>query len=206
MTGGTATVGVLLVAPLALLGVEVFGYLTSPFGQSSFWSLPLDDKLERISRHGRAWWLIHLTWFPTLAVMTAGLAGLAFLLGEPVGWAAFGGFALAATAWLLGVANQAASMSVAAEQWAETGETPPWAAAWWRAGYSLEGVWIVLGNLAFVGYGAALLGTDLLPNWLGWAAIGVGLAMPIVVLLTRDGFPQMVLPVPLALGIALLVS
>lgn len=40
----------------------------------------------------------------------------------------------------------------------------------------------------------------------GRAAIGVGLAVPLTVLLTRDGFPHLAPPVPLALGLALLVT
>lgn len=38
-----------------------------------------------------------------------------------------------------------------------------------------------------------------------WVAIAVGLLIPAVVLLARDGFPHLALPVPLALGVGLLV-
>jgi hypothetical protein len=52
----------------------------------------------------------------------------------------------------------------------------------------------------------AVLRTDVLPGWSGWAAIVVGLAIPILVLLTRDGFPELALPAYLTLGVALLFT
>ncbi|HSI93436.1 MAG TPA: hypothetical protein VK925_08030 [Jiangellaceae bacterium] len=205
MTDGSVVAGALLVLPVALVATESLGYRHSPYGHSWFWALPLDDKLDHIGRHTRAWWRINLPWFPTLAVTTAGLAGLAFLLADPWAWAALGGYLLAAGAWAIAVAQQTAGMAVAAEQRAESGETPAWAHATWQVGYVLEGVWVLLANLAAAAYGVAVLRTDLLPSWLGWAAIAVGLAIPAGVLLTRNGFPHLALPVPLALGVALLI-
>ena len=202
---GEAMAGAMLVAPLAFSVVEMVGYRRGRFGRV-FWELPLDDKLDHVGRNSGAWWLMTLPWFPILAVTTAGLAGLAFLLADVTGWMAFGAFTLAVAAWLLVVSFQLGTTTVAAQHRAQTGETPDWATAVWQVGYTLERVWIVIGNLAAVGYGIAVLRTELLPGWLGWAAIGVGLGVSIVVLLTWDGFPELALPVPLALGIALLVA
>jgi hypothetical protein len=95
---------------------------------------------------------------------------------------------------------------LAAQHRAQTGATPDWAEAAWQVGYVLERVWIVLANLAAVGYGVAVLRTELLPGWLGWAAIVIGLGVSTVVLLTWDGFPELALPVYLTLGVALLVT
>jgi len=125
-------------------------------------------------------------------------------LADVVGWMAFGAFTLAVAAWLLVVSFQLGTTTMAAQNRAETGDTPDWASAVWQVGYVLERVWIVLANLSAIGYGVAVLRTGLLPGWLGWAAITVGLAISTTVLLTWDGFPELAMPVPLALGIGLL--
>jgi hypothetical protein len=205
MTDAAALVGGLLIAPVVFSAVEMVGYRRGKFGRE-FWESPLDAKLEHVARHNRAWWLMTLPWFPILAVTTAGLAGLSFLLADVTGWAAFGAFMLAAEAWLIAMSLQHGTTTVAAQRRAQTGDTPDWAVAVWQAGFVLEQVWIVLANLAAVGYGVVVLRTHVLPGWLGWAAIMAGLAIPILVLLTRDGFPELALPAYLALGVALLMT
>ncbi|HEY9378057.1 MAG TPA: hypothetical protein VIQ02_13300 [Jiangellaceae bacterium] len=205
MTGAAVLAGGLLIAPVAFSVVEMVGYRRGHFGRT-FWESPLDAKLDHVGQHSHAWWLMILPWFPILAVTTAGLAGLSFLLADVTGWAAFGVFMLAAEAWLIVLSLQNGTTTVAALRRAQTGDTPDWAVAVWQAGFVLERVWIVLANVAAVGYGVAVLRTDVLPGWLGWSAIVVGLAIPILVLLTRDGFPELALPVPLVLGIALLAT
>jgi hypothetical protein len=205
MTGQAALAGAMLIAPVGFSAVEMVGYRRGRFGRV-FWELPLDAKLDHVGRHNGAWWLMTLPWFPILAVTTAGLAALAFLLADAIGWAAFGAFTLAVAAWLIVVSFQLGTAPVAAQHRAQTGATPDWAEAAWQVGYVLERVWIVLANLAAVGYGVAVLRTELLPGWLGWAAIVVGLGVSTVVLLTWDGFPELALPVYLTLGVALLVT
>lgn len=97
-------------------------------------------------------------------------------------------------------------MTVAAEHRSDEDGIPDWLAALWRMVFVLEAVWVILANLAAAGYGVAIVRTDVLPSWLGWAAIAVGLGIPTIVLLVRDGFPHLALPVPLALAVALLLS
>jgi hypothetical protein len=203
MTGQAALAGATLVAPFGFSVIQIVGYQRGHFGRA-FWELPLDSKLDHVGRHSGAWWLITLPWFPILAVTAAGMAGLTFLLADVVGWMAFGAFTLAVAAWLLVVSFQLGTTTMAAKTRAETGDTPDWASAVWQVGYVLERVWIVLANFSAIGYGVAVLRTGLLPGWLGWAAITVGLAISTMVLLTWDGFPELAMPVPLALGIALL--
>lgn len=205
MSAGAAAVGALLVAPVACWVVETIGYQRGRY-MRNFWTLPLDAKLDHIARYRSAWWLMLMSWFPSVVAVTAGLAGLAFLLDDPIGWAAFGGFVLAAAGWLVGLGQQCGALSVAAEQRARTGETPSWAAAVPQIGQIFETGWIVFANLAAAGFGVAVLRTDLLASWLGWTAIGIGLAIPVVALLTRQIFPHQALPMPIVLGVALLAT
>jgi hypothetical protein len=205
MTGVDVVLGVLLVAPMAFTAVEAVGHHRGHFN-TAFWRLSLDAKLAHISRHMDAWWLVSLAWLPYVTLSTAGLAGLAFLLADPVGWAAMGAFALGGSAWLVGIAIQAGAIGTAARLRADSGTTPQWTAALWDVGFVLEAAWIVLANVAAVGFGLAIVRTSILPGWVGWLSLGVGLAIPIGVLVTRNGFPHLALPIPVALGVALLLT
>lgn len=205
MTAGTVAVGALLLAPVAFGTVEAVGYLRGRFLRS-FWELPLDAKLDHIGRNDSAWWLMMAAWPPLIVVITGGLAGLASVLDDAVAWAAFGAFVVAAVAWLVGIVQQCAALSVAAHQRALTGETPSWAFVESRIGQVFETLWVGVANLAAAGYGVAVLRTDVLPQWLGWAAIAGGLAIPAIVLVTREIFPHLALPVFMALGVGLLVT
>ncbi len=199
----TAIVGAVLIAPVAALAVETAGFRGGPFDQA-FWRISLDRKLDRIAARRRAWSLINVPWLATVTLLTAGLAGLAYLIGDVTAWIGLGAFTIAATAWLVCVAMQDGAIAVAAARRAETGATPDWTAAIWAACGVLELVWIIVGNLAGAAFAIAVSRTDLLPHWLGWTAAAVSLASALVVAIARDGFPHLVLPVPFALGIAIL--
>lgn len=152
MTAGTVAVGALLLAPVAFGTVEAVGYLRGRFLRS-FWELPLDAKLDHIGRNDSAWWLMMAAWPPLIVVITGGLAGLASVLDDAVAWAAFGAFVVAAVAWLVGIVQQCAALSVAAHQRALTGETPSWAFVESRIGQVFETLWVGVANLAAAGYG-----------------------------------------------------
>jgi hypothetical protein len=200
-----AVSGALLLVPIGLGFVEAVGYRRGRFLRA-FWELPLDAKLDHIGRNEAAWWLMYLPWLATVAVTTGGLAGLAFVLSDVAGWVGFGGFVLAAMAWLMAIAQQSAGLSEAARQRAATGETPPWAVATARVSYVLELFWVGAANLAAVAYGVAVLRTDVLPGWLGWAVIITGIVVPLLALAFRDAFPHLALPALLALGVALVLT
>ena len=85
MTGAAALAGGLLIAPVAFSVVEIVGYRRGHL-QWAFWESPRDVKLDHVGQHSHAWWLMTLPWFPILAVTTAGLAALSFLLADVAGW------------------------------------------------------------------------------------------------------------------------
>lgn len=205
MTAGAIAVGTLLLAPIAFGTVEAVGTVRGRFLRG-FWELPLDAKLDHIGRHDAAWRLMLAAWPPLLVVVTAGLAGLAFVLDDAVAWAAFGAFVLAAVAWLIGVVQQASALSVAAQERSHNGATPGWAVAVSRNGQALETLWVNVANLAAAAYGVAVLRTDVLAPWVGWVAVAGGLAIPAVVLVTREVFPHLALPVVMALGVGVLFT
>jgi hypothetical protein len=197
--------GALLLVPIGMGFVEAVGYRRGRFLRA-FWELPLDAKLDHIGRNEAAWWIMYVPWLATVAVTTGGLAGVAFVLSDVVGWVGFGGFVLAAVAWLMAIAQQSAGLSEAARQRAATGETPGWAVATAHVSHILELFWVGAANLAAVAYGVAVLRTDVLPGWLGWTVIVAGLAIPMLALALRDAFPHLALPALLVLGVALVLT
>lgn len=202
-------VGILLVSGLGMIGVEAVGYNRGGYN-SEFWKLPLDDKLDRVAQHRREWWWVSIWELVGLFLVTGGLAGFTYLLssaGEPVlAFVAFGGYLVALFAWVFGLITQAAAVSQAAIQRSETGETPSWVHPFWQAGYFAEGAWIVGTNLAYAVIGVGVLQSGLVGEWAGWAAVGVGLAIPVLVLVTKAGFPQLGLVVPFILGVATIIE
>ena len=202
-------VGVLLAAGLGMILVESVGYTRGGYN-AEFWKLPLDDKLDHVAGHRWEWWWVSIWEVVGLFLMTAGLAGFTYLLaaeGEPV-WAyvGFGGYLVALFAWVLGLIIQAAGMSQASLQRAETGETPPWVHPFWEAGYFAEGTWIIGSNLAYIAVGVAVIQSGLIAAWAGWAAVALGAGLAILVLATRYGFPQLGLLVPAILGVATIIE
>jgi hypothetical protein len=202
-------VGVLLLSGLLLVGVEAVGYGRGGYN-SAFWRLSLDAKLDHVSEHRWEWWWISIWGLFGLFLLTGGVGGLTFLLadaGEPVlAFVALGGYLVALFAWVFGVIVQAAALSRAAEERVETGETPAWLHPLWRAGYVAEAVWVIGANLAYALFGAAVLGSGLVAGWAGWVAIIAGVLIPVIVVITRSGFPQLGVLIPAVLGIALLLG
>lgn len=202
-------VGILLVAGLGLIVVEAVGYSRGGY-DGKFWKLPLDDQLDHVVVHKWEWWWVSIWELVGLFLMTGGLAGLTYLLAdadEPVlAFVAFGGYLVALFTWVLALITQAAAMSRAAIQRTETGETPNWIHPFRDAGYLAEGAWILGTNIAYAVIGVAILQSGLVATWSGWAAISLGVLIPVVVLVTRVGFPQLGLLVPFIVGISVIIE
>ncbi|MGA7271304.1 MAG: hypothetical protein WB239_09560 [Acidimicrobiia bacterium] len=202
-------VGVLLVVPMLLVGVQAVGYVRGKFN-SEFWALPLDDKLDRVAVKKWEWWWVAVWELVGVFAMTAGMAGLAYLLsneGEGVlAFVSLGTYLVALCCWVLGLIYQTAGMSRAAAERAESGATPSWIHPLSGMVYLAEGSWVIGSNLAFVPLGVAIIRADMPAVWAGWAAVALGGAIAVTVVAMRDGFPQMPLLVPLVVGVALLIA
>jgi hypothetical protein len=202
-------VGVLLLCGLAVVLPESVGYIKGGY-DSAFWKLPIDDKLDHVAVHRWEWWLISIGDLIGLVVMTGGMFGLTYLLadgGEPIlASVALGVYVVAVLAWVFGLVLQVGSFSAAADQRATSGETPSWIHAFWRVGYVTEASWIVGANLAYACFGVAILRADLVGGWAGWIALVAGILIPVIVIVTRAGFPQLGVLIPALIGIALLIE
>lgn len=202
-------VGVLLLTGLGLLALEGVGYARGGY-DSAFWRLPLDEKLDHISEHRWEWWWVSIWGTVGLFAMTGGVFGLTHLLAEEgeglLASVALGGYAVALISWVFGSALQAAGVSRASRQRAETGATPAWIHPLWDAGYYAEAVWVIGSNLAYAVFGIAILGSEVIGSWAGWVALIGGVGISASVVITRDGFPQLGSLVPAVIGVALLLA
>lgn len=202
-------VGILLVSGFALIAVESPGYVRGGYN-SAFWRLPLDDKLDHVAEHRREWWWISIWPLVGLFTVSGGVFGFTSLLvdgGEPVlAYVALGGFVIPVLGWVLGVAIQGAAVSEASKQRAESGDTPEWIHPFWNTAFLLEVFWIVGSNLAFSLIGVAILQTGVVADWAGWVALIGGAVTAVVVLVLRNGFPQLGILIPAVIGIALLIE
>lgn len=199
-------VGVLLVVPMLLVAVQAVGYVRGRFN-GEFWSLPLDEKLDRVAVKKWEWWWVAVWDLVGLFAMTAGMAGFIFLLadeGEGVlAFVSFGAYLVVLFCWVVGLIFQTAGMSRAATEKTESGSTPSWIHPLWDAGYLAEGSWVIGSNLAYVPLGIAIIRAGMPAVWAGWAAVALGGAIAVTVVAMRDGFPQLV---PLVVGVALLIA
>jgi hypothetical protein len=169
---------------------------------------PVKEYLSIIGAHRPNWYFIHGAFLLGCALTVAGLGGLTALLraAGDRGWSivALALFVLGTALWFVHVGHRLAVTPWAAAELARTGEVP--------AGYEaikswmglLFGMYMVLAYLALAAYGAALLGTGLLPRWVGLTAVIFGLAA--VPGLATPVFqpPLMVHVVPFIVGIAIL--
>ena len=202
-------VGILLVSGFALIGVESIGYTRGGFN-SAFWRLPLDGKLDHVEGHRRDWWWISIWSLVGMFTVAGGVFGFTYLLadgGEPVlASVALGWFVVAALAWVLGLAFQAAAVSEASSQRSESGATPKWVHPIWNVAFLLEILWIVGSNTAFALIGLAILRTGVVADWAGWVALIGGAGIAVLVLGLRDGFPQLGFLIPAVIGVALIIE
>lgn len=71
---------------------------------------------------------------------------------------------------------------------------------------SIQLIYAALGLLALAGYGWALIRSELVPLWIGWASIGWGLVWTVVLVMTGATIPAVLFIMPPAIGIALLIG
>jgi hypothetical protein len=201
-------IGILLLSGFALIAVESGGYTRGGYN-SAFWRLPLDDKLDHVHAHSREWWWISIWPLIGLVTVTSGVFGFASLLadgGEPVlAYVGLGGYVVVVLAWVFGLTVQAAGVSEAARQRAESGATPAWLHPLWNAAFLTEMFWIVGSNFVYALAGLAILRTGVVADWSGWVALVGGPLIALGVLVRRDGFPQLGILIPAVLGVALLI-
>jgi hypothetical protein len=177
-------------------GVLVAGLVTFLVGAGA-WRLdyqrPLEESLPIIHRDRRRWTWIHVWMVTAMPVTFAGLAGLAVILEEPTATVLA---AMAAAVYVSGGICWSASLAFrltvvpwAAERTATLGGVPDGFAAQDRWAGALYCIHMLTAYVASAVLGAAVLVSDALPTWLGWAGVGWGLAFAAGLTATRFAGP-----------------
>jgi hypothetical protein len=140
----------------------------------------------------------------------AGLAGLTSLLNRqpgtgPASTVALTAMALASTLWTATLAFRL-TVTVRVLDTVRNGDAVPewyeplngWAGGLWNAA-------ALIGAVALVGYGLAVVGGSVLPGWTGWVALGFGVVMLGFFALTRDVPPILLYLAPTTFGVTALI-
>jgi hypothetical protein len=172
---------------------------------SRVWAAPLRERLALIARRRRRWQAVNLSVGGAAVALVLGFAALAEPLERAGGGVlvplSLAALLLGAALWLASIAFRVTAMTAASRA-----EPPPGfeAVSAWAGGLFLA--WTALGNAAVVGFGAAVVDSAYPATWCGWAAIALGSAILVQLLVTGDALPAVYHVAPALVGIALLVD
>ena len=183
---GSALVGGVLVAGLVIFLVGAVGWRLE-------YQRPLEEALPLFHRDRRRWTWIHVWMVAAMPVTFAGLAGAAALLDEPtariLAAMATAVYVAGGLCWLASLAFRLTVVPWAAERTVAVGDVPDGFAAHDRWAAALYCVHMVTAYAASAVLGAAVLASDSLPTWLGWAGVASGLTFAAGLVATRFAGP-----------------
>ena len=154
---------------------------------------PLRESLPLLYRDRRRWTWIHVWMVAGVIATPAGLAGLVVILEEPratvLAAMSAAVYLTGAVCWIASLAFRLTVVAWAAEQTVTVGEVPDGFAAYDRWAGALYCVHMLTAYTASAVLGIAVLVSDDLPTWLGWAGVAWGLAFAAGLLATRFAGP-----------------
>ena|SRR5436190_21673783 len=166
------------------------------------WTARGVDAVALIARHRGSWQVANVLFAVGAGLTLAGLAALTSLLDrQPLPTVGLTLMALASALWL---ANLAFRLTVTLRV-SGRATVPDWyedVNAWTGGLWSIAAV---AGALAMLCYGFAVTGSRLLPGWTGWVAVGIGVLMLGLFLVTRDVPPLLLYLAPTAFGVTALL-
>jgi len=173
------------------------------------WTARGINAIPLIAQHRGTWQLANWLFVAGAVLTLAGLGALAPLLNRPTHSAlpstALTLMTLASTLWIANLAFRLTITVRTADLTSAGSATPDWyehVNAW------TGGLWYaaaLTGGLATIGYGLATTGGAVLPAWTGWTAIGLGVVMLGLFLITRDVPPFLLYLAPTIFGVTALI-
>ncbi len=183
---GSGLVGGVLVAGLGIFLVGAGAWRLD-------YQRPLEESLPVIHRDRRRRTWIHVWMIAAMPVTFAGWAGLAVILDEPrarvLAAMAAAVYVAGGVCWVVSLAFRLTVVPWAAEHTVSVGELPDGFAAHDRWAGALYCVHMLTAYVASGVLGIAVLVSDDLPTWLGWAGAGWGLAFAAGLTATRFAGP-----------------
>ena len=169
--------GAFLIGGVLVAGLVIF--LVGAVAWRPDYQRPLREALPAIHRdRGRRAW-IHTWMIVALVVTPAGLVGMTLALREPTATVLAGmataTYGAGGVCWIVALAFRLTVVPWAAEQ-ATAGRVPEEFAAYDRWAGALYVVHMLTAYVGSAVLGMAVLASDSLPGWLGWAGVLWGLA------------------------------
>lgn len=217
---GQDLVGIVFLAGVVAFGIGVDIPGRAGMDRSVFGTASTEKYLEIIGSNRRAWrrsaaWLgagtlLNMLGFGLLAVLLSDAGGPLLSAAATLIFVTGGLFMVMGMGFRMGVEP------LAAKALAETAAVPDWFEAMQGWNTTLGLMYMLLGYVATVLFGGALLQTALLPAWLGWVSLVLGVAGGLSILTGLPRYPgtdysvaavpAWVHVMPLVIGIALLVQ
>ncbi len=170
---------------------------------------PPREWLRLIHEHPRPWRWATLSFIGAILTTLFGLDLLSDLLrdaGDP-GFSGIGliAFAFGAVLWVIQLAARIAIEPWAGKELAATGVVPDTYTAISHWNGALFGIFSYLAFAGLLAFGAAILATPFLPQWLGWVTIIYSLAGLAIQTIMHDSLPIMHHLMPTVIGVVLLL-
>ena len=164
-------------------GLLIGGFVVFLIG-AALWKLDyqrsLPETLLAIAQSSRRWRWIHTWMIGGVAITVAGLGALARLLadsGELVyGTVGFVLFAVGGIVWLVAVAWRLTALVSASRETEQTGTVPRDIEGWSEWFGTLHSIHLLSAYVSWMFLGAAVVSSGIVPEWLGWLGVGLGVA------------------------------
>ncbi len=181
----------MLVGGVLLAGLVIF--LVGAVAWRLDYQRPMQESLPLIHRDSRRRAWIHTWMIAAMVVTPAGLAGLAVTLEEPTATVlaamATAVYLSGAVCWIVSLSFRLSVVPWAAERTATLDQVPDGFAAYDLWAGVLYGVHMLTAYLGSAVVGTAILASNALPGWLGWAGVVWGLAFAAGFVATRFAGP-----------------
>ena len=196
-------------------GLLIGGFVVFLVG-AALWKLdyqrPLPEAMLAIAQSLRRWRWIHTWMIGGVAITIAGLGTLARLLadsGELIyGTVGFVLFAVGGIVWLVAVAWRITVLAQASREMEQTDRVPGGIEGWSEWFGVLHSIHLLTAYVSWTFLGSAVVSTEIVPQWLGWLGVGLGVAGALGYTALKGGPfapPFLAHLYPFVLGIALLI-
>ena len=204
--------GLLLIAAFVSFAIGATLPIVGEKGNMGIFTLPVREHLLAVADNAVAWRWANIFMGAAAVILLAGLTMLTTILEganeRVLSRLGLIGFLLAAALWIIFSAFRATITIRAAHEMTSTnptGAVPAYYETLAQWGFALFYVYAVVGFLALAAYGGSLLGSDLLPGWVGWTTIVFSILALTQLLITGDTLPAFHYLPPLLIGIFLML-
>lgn len=203
--------GAVLIASFIVFAIGGILPIVGKQGNVRIFTLPVREHLLAVAHNAVIWRWANVFMGAAAVILLAGLSMLTTLLelADERLYSRLGliGWLVSAVVWLIfsafrGVVTVNVAQTIGVPERSDAALAFYELLAQW--GFTLFTISALLGFLALVAYGSALLQTELVPAWAGWATLLFSLVVLVQLLMTGDTLPAFHYVPPLLIGVLLL--